>query len=100
MTIVLTIIVYELINNKNYLIFFYHKIIFSNELLYCDEVLRTTLVGAKICLRRRGWSRGSRSRRWDLQKKSKQELGLLQQDPPMLKSVLCLNKNGVLERKF
>ena len=54
-------------------------------------------VGAKIRLRRRSWSHG---RRRDLQKKSKPEVGLLQQDPPMLKSVLCLNKNGVLERKF
>ena len=54
-------------------------------------------VGAKIRLRWRSWSRG---RRWDLQKKSKPEVGLLRQDPPTLKSVLCLNKNGVLERKF
>ena len=57
-------------------------------------------VGAKIHLRQRSWSRGSRDRRRDLQKKSKPELGLLQQDPPMLESVLCLNKNGVLEQKF
>ena len=57
-------------------------------------------VGAKIRLRRRSWSRGSRGRYRDLQKKSKPELGLLRQDPPTLKSVLCLNKNGVLERKF
>ena len=35
-----------------------------------------------------------------LQKKSKPEVGLLWQDPPMLKSVLCLNKNGVLKQKF
>ena len=58
------------------------------------------IVGAKIRLRRRSWSRGSRGRRRDLQKKSKPEVGLLWQDTPMLKSVLCLNKNGVLERKF
>ena len=32
-------------------------------------------VGAKICLRRRSWSRGSRGRRRDLQKKSKLEVG-------------------------
>ena len=57
-------------------------------------------VGAKIYLCQRSWSRGSRGRRRDLQKKSKPEVGLLRQDPPMLKSVLCLNKNGVLERKF
>ena len=54
-------------------------------------------VGAKIYLRRRSWSRG---RHWDLQKKSKLEVGLLRQDPPTLRSVLCLNKNGALERKF
>ena len=58
------------------------------------------LVGAKIRLHRRSWSRGSHDRRRDLQKKSKPEVGLLRQDPLMLKSVLCLNKNGVLERKF
>ena len=57
-------------------------------------------VGAKIRLHRRSWSRGSRGRHRDLQKKSRTEVGLLQQDPPTLKSVLCLNKNGVLERKF
>ena len=57
----------------------------------------TNPVGAKIRLRRRSWSR---DRRRDLQKKSKSEVGLLWQDPPMLISVLCLNKNGVLERKF
>ena len=34
-------------------------------------------VGAKICLRRRSWSQGSRGRRRDLQKKSKPEGGLL-----------------------
>ena len=33
----------------------------------------------------------------DLQRKSKSEVGLLRQDPPTLQSVLCLNKNGVLE---
>ena len=54
-------------------------------------------VGAKIRLRRRSWSHG---RRQDLQKKSKPEVGLLRQDPPTLKSVLYLNGNGVLERKF
>ena len=54
-------------------------------------------VGAKIRLRRRSWSRGHHR---DLQKKSKPEVGLLRQDPPMLKSVLCLNGNGVLEQKF
>ena len=58
------------------------------------------IVGAKILLRRRSWSRGSRGRHQDLQKKSKPEVGLLWQDPPTLKSVLCLNKNGVLEQKF
>ena len=57
-------------------------------------------VGAKICLRRRSWSRESRGRRRDLQRKSKPEVGLLWQDPPTLKSVLCLNKNGVLERRI
>ena len=57
-------------------------------------------VGVKIRLRRRSWSRGSRGRRRDLQRKSKPEVGLLRQDPPTLKSVLCLNKNGVLEQKF
>ena len=57
-------------------------------------------VGAKICLRRRSWSRGSRGHCRDLQGKSKPEVGLLRQDPPTLKSVLCLNKNGVLERKI
>ena len=36
----------------------------------------------------------------DLQRKSKLELGVLRQDPPTLKSVLCFNRNGVLERKF
>ena len=36
-------------------------------------------VGAKIHLRRRGWSRGSRGRRRDLQKKSKPEVGLLEE---------------------
>ena len=55
------------------------------------------VVGAKFRLRRRSWSRGSRGRRRDLQGKSKSEVGLLRQDPPMLKSVLCLNKNGALE---
>ena len=54
-------------------------------------------VGAKICLRRRNWSRG---RRRDLQKKPKPEVGLLRQDPPTLKSVLYLNKNEVLEQKL
>ena len=54
-------------------------------------------VGAKIRLRRRSWSRGHHR---DLQKKSKPEVGLLRQEPPMLKSVLCLNKNRVLEQKF
>ena len=57
-------------------------------------------VGAKIRLRRKSWSRGSRGRRRDLQRKSKPEVGLLRQDPPMLKSVLYLNKNGVLEQKI
>ena len=57
-------------------------------------------VGAKICLHQRSWSRGSRGRRRDLQGKSKSEVGLLRQDPPTLKSVLCLNKNGVLERRI
>ena len=57
-------------------------------------------VGAKIHLHWRSWSRGSRGHHRDLQKKSKLEVGLLRQNPPMLKSVLCLNKNGVLERKF
>ena len=57
-------------------------------------------VGAKIHLRRRSWSCGGRGRRRDLQKKSKPEMGLLRQDPTTLKSVLCLNKNGVLEQKF
>ena len=57
-------------------------------------------VDAKIRLHRRSWSRGSRGRRRDLQKKSKPKVGLLRQDPSMLKSVLCLNKNGVFERKF
>ena len=56
----------------------------------------TLCVGAKICLRRRSWSRGSHGRHRDLQRKSKPEVGLLRQDPPMLKSVLCLNKNGVV----
>ena len=60
----------------------------------------TNSVGAKICLHRRSWSRGSHGRRRDLQRKSKPELGVLRQDPSTLKSVLCLNKNGVLERKF
>ena len=54
-------------------------------------------VGAKIRLHRRSWSRGSHSHHRDLQKKSKLEVGLLRQDPPMLKLVLCLNKNGMLE---
>ena len=36
-------------------------------------------VGAKIHLHRRSWSQGSRGRRWDLQKKSKSEVGLLRQ---------------------
>ena len=57
-------------------------------------------VGAKIRLHRRSWSRGSRGRHRDLQGKSKPEVGLLRQDPPTLKSVLCLNKNGVLERRI
>ena len=57
-------------------------------------------VGAKICLCQRSWSRGSRGRRRNLQRKSKPEVGLLRQDPPTLKSVLYLNKNGVLEWKF
>ena len=57
-------------------------------------------VGAEIRLRRRSWSWGSRGRRRDLQRKSKPEVGLLRQDPPTLKSVLCLNKNGVLERRI
>ena len=57
-------------------------------------------VGAKIYRRQRSWSRGSHGRRRDLQRKSKPELGVLRQDPPMLKSVLCLNKNGVLERRI
>ena len=34
-------------------------------------------VGAKIRLRQRSWSRGSRGRRRDLQGKSKSEVGLL-----------------------
>ena len=54
-------------------------------------------VGAKIRWRRRSWSRGSRGRRRNLQRKSKPEVGVLRQDPPTLKSVLYLNKNGVLE---
>ena len=54
-------------------------------------------IGAKIRLRRRSWSCGGHGHCWDLQKKSKLEVGLLRQDPSMLKSVLCLNKNGVLE---
>ena len=57
-------------------------------------------VGVKIHRHRRSWSRGSRGHRRDLQRKSKPELRVLWQDPPMLKSVLCLNKNGVLEQKF
>ena len=57
-------------------------------------------VGTKIHLHRRSWSRGSHGRRRDLQRKSKPEVGLLRQDPPTLKSVLCLNKNGVLERRI
>ena len=54
-------------------------------------------VGAEFCRRRRSWSRGDHVRHRDLQGKSKPELGVLQQDPPMLKSVLCFNRNGVLE---
>ena len=54
-------------------------------------------VGAKICRRRMSWSCGSRGRRWNLQRKSQPEVGLLRQDPPTLMSVLCLNKNGALE---
>ena len=60
----------------------------------------SSVVGAKICLRRGSWSRKSRGRRQDLQRKSKPEVGLLRQDPPTIKSVLCLNKNGVLERRI
>ena len=65
-----------------------------------DNIVGMCSVCAKIRLRRRSWSRGSRGRRRDLQRKSKPEVGLLRQDPPMLKSVLCLNKNGVLERRI
>ena len=54
-------------------------------------------VGAKFCRRQRSWSRGDRGRRKDLQGKSKLELGVLWQDPPTLKSVLCFNRNGVLK---
>ena len=60
----------------------------------------TVSVGAKIRLHWRSWSRRGRGRLRDLQKKSRPEVGLLRQDPLMLKSVLYLNKNGVLERKF
>ena len=57
-------------------------------------------VGAKICRRRMSWSWGSRDRRRDLQRKSQSEVVLLRQDPPTLKSVLCLNKNGALEQRI
>ena len=65
--------------------------------IYKDRSKRMLGVGAKIRLHRRSWSRESRGRHRDLQKKSKPKVGLLRQDPPMLKLVLCLNKNGVLE---
>ena len=70
----------------------------KNILKYLKKI--KDFVGAKIHRRRRSWSQGSRGRHWDLQRKSKPELGVLRQDPPMLKSVLYLNKNGVLEQKF
>ena len=54
-------------------------------------------VGAKIHRCRRSWSRGSRSYRRDLQRKSKPEVGVLRQDPLTLKSVLYFNRNKVLE---
>ena len=57
-------------------------------------------VGAEFRRSQRSWSWDDRGRRWDLQRKSKPELGVLRQDPPTLKSVLCFNRNGVLERKF
>ena len=57
-------------------------------------------VGAKIYRCWRSWSWDDHGRRWDLQRKSKPELGVLWQDPPMLKSVLCFNRNGVLKQKF
>ena len=54
-------------------------------------------VGAEFHRGRRSWSWDDRGRYRDLQRKSKPELGVLRQDPPMLKSVLCFNKNGVLK---
>ena len=57
-------------------------------------------VGAEFRRSQRSWSWDDRDRRWDLQRKSKPELGVLRQDPPTLKSVHCFNRNRVLERKF
>ena len=42
-------------------------------------------VGAEFHRRRRSWSQGDHVCHRDLQKKSKPKLGVLRQDPPMLK---------------
>ena len=57
-------------------------------------------IGAESHRSRRSWSWDDRGCYRDLQRKSKSKLGVLRQDPPTLKSVLCFNKNGVLEQKF
>ena len=57
-------------------------------------------IGAEFHRCRRSWSRGDHDRRRDLQGKSKLELGVLQQDPAMLKSALYFNRNGVLDWNF
>ena len=57
-------------------------------------------VGAEFRRCRSCWSRDDRGHRRDLQGKSKSELGVLRQDPPMLKLVLCFNRNGALKWDF
>ena len=65
----------------------------------CRPSSSANSVGAKFHQSWRSWSRDDRSRRWDLQGKSKPEVEVLRQDPPTLKSVLYFNRNGVLEEK-
>ena len=66
-------------------------------LLYKSINLHIICVGAKFRRGQRSWSWDDRGRYRNLQRKSKPELGVLRQDPPMLKSVLCFNRNRVLE---
>ena len=62
-----------------------------------DPSSSTNSVGAEFHRRRRSWSGDDRGHRRDLQGKSKPALGVLRQDPLILKSVLCLNRNRVPE---